>query len=479
MTRAADAAAAAPDAAAGPSTAVPLAYAPPPAWTTRSLAAALLRLFGPVLAENLLHMGVGLTDVYLAGNLKAHAAAATAAVGVVGYVLWLVGLITGAIGTGSTAIIARAVGARNRRLANSVCGQSIGAAALTGAVIAAVFYVAAGPLTRLTGLSDEAAGYTLYYFRILSLSLPFSMVMLAAGACLRGAGDTLSPAAAMIVVDVVNMGTSAALARGWLGLPMMGFRGIAVGTVLAYVVGGVLLFALLLRGRRSLRLYWHRLRPHWRTLRRVMAVGLPNGIGDTLAWAAQFVIVLFITRLGPDNVPAAAHILAVRVESLSYLAGYAMAVAAATMVGQSLGMKDARRATVCAYLAFALAAAFMGCMGGVFIAWGRPLAGFFNADPATVDLAARCLYVTAFAQVGFAAAMVFSGVLRGAGDTVALMGLNLASTVCLRFAGVVVALFVLHLGLVAVWVVLAGELAVRGALFYGRFLQGKWRHVRV
>src|SRR4051812_23966573 len=193
-----------------------LAYAPPPAWTTGSLAWTLLRLFFPVLAENLLHMGVGLTDVYLAGNLTAHAAAATAAVGVVGYVLWLVGLITGAIGTGSTALIARAVGARHRRLANSVCGQSIGAAALVGLVIAAAFHVAAGPLTRVTGLSGDAAGFTLYYFRVLSWSLPFSMVMLAAGACLRGAGDTLSPAAAMVVVDVVNMASSAALARGWL-----------------------------------------------------------------------------------------------------------------------------------------------------------------------------------------------------------------------------------------------------------------------
>src|SRR5579862_7370925 len=114
-------------------------------------AAALLRellwLAVPILAENVLHMFVGLNDVYLASHLGGRdAAAATAAVGSITYVLWLIGLVAGAIGTGSTAIIARAVGARHRRLANGVCGQSIAAAVLAGAAMTAVMLLAAVPL---------------------------------------------------------------------------------------------------------------------------------------------------------------------------------------------------------------------------------------------------------------------------------------------------------------------------------------------
>src|SRR5207247_9088059 len=90
------------------------------------------------------------------------------------------------------------------------------------------------------------------YVRGPSLSLPFSIFMLSANACLRGAGDTLTPAVSMVLVDGLNMGLSLVLSRGLLGLPELGFRGIAIGTVVAYVVGGLLQFFVLLRGRGGL-----------------------------------------------------------------------------------------------------------------------------------------------------------------------------------------------------------------------------------
>src|SRR4051812_2567628 len=109
--------------------------APPPRETNARLLRLLLVLALPVLAEHVLHMMVGLNDTYLANHVvkitptmsaeqvtAAHdqMAAAAAAVGTVSYILWLMGLLTGAISTGSTAIIARATGARHRSLANSV-----------------------------------------------------------------------------------------------------------------------------------------------------------------------------------------------------------------------------------------------------------------------------------------------------------------------------------------------------------------------
>src|SRR5690348_6024602 len=102
---------------------------------TRVLLRELLWLSLPIVAENLLHMMVGLTDVWLASHLRSDAAAATASVGSIGYILWLIGLIAGAIGTGSTAIIARAIGAKHQSLANSVCGQSVTASVLLGGML--------------------------------------------------------------------------------------------------------------------------------------------------------------------------------------------------------------------------------------------------------------------------------------------------------------------------------------------------------
>lgn len=450
--------------------------APP---SNRRLLGRLLWLALPVMAEQILHMVVGLTDVYLANHLRGDAAAATAAVGTIAYILWFIGMIVGAIGTGSTAIIARAVGARHRSLANSVCGQSVTAALILGIFLAAFFYLAAGPLSYMTGLSAPAREFALIYLRLLCISLPFSTVMFIAGASLRGAGDTFTPAAAMIVVDLVNIMMSFSLVYGWWGLPEMGFEGIAIGTVIAYIVGGVMLFIVLSIGKGGIRLHWHRLRPHWMTLKRLLRIGLPAGMEGLLTWVAQFIIVIIINGLDPTSAMAAAHINAIRIESISFLSGWAFATAAATLVGQSLGRKDPQSAARSAYLAYAVGGGLMTACGVIFILFGGFFARLLSNDPHIADLTAQCLFLTGFVQCGFAASLIFSGALRGAGDTFVIMLINMASVIGVRLIGVLIVGWWLGHGLIAIWMILVAELMIRGIAVYIRFLQGGWRKIEV
>lgn len=446
----------------------------------RTLFRQLLFLSTPVMAEHVLHMLVGLTDTYLANHLPTHAPAATAAVGTIAYITWFLGLIVSSIGTGSTAIIARAVGARHRSLANSVTGQSVAAAAIAGLALAVVLYVLAAPITHLTQLSGVSQEFALSYLRMLCFAIPFSTVMFVINSCLRGAGDTLTPAVAMIVVDVVNIVFSFALTRGWWGLPEMGFDGIAVGTVIAFVCGGVLQSVVLIQGRGGLRLHLHRLRPHWVTLKRILRIGIPSGTEGLLTWVAQFAIVIVINGLDPTDVWAAAHINTIRIEAFSFMSGFAIATATATMVGQSLGMRNARRAKRATYLSFALGGGVMVLWGVLFVLFPEyPARWLAGENQRVAELTAACLYVVGFSQAGFAAAVIFTGALRGAGDTFVTMFLNLASVIGLRFLGVMVVAFWFDGGLVAIWIVLAAELMIRGLLLFGRFLQGGWRHIEV
>jgi putative MATE family efflux protein len=385
------------------------------------------------------------------------------------------------VGTGSTALISRGRGARHRRLINSVCGQSVSAALLVGVGLAVVLAVWAPQWIRFTGLSERAAKFALSYLRMLSWCVPFLTVMMVANACLRGAGDTLTPAVSMIVVNVINMALSYGLTNGSWGLPKLGFQGIAAGTVIAYVIGGLLQFAVLINGRGGLRLYLHRMRPHWHTLRRVLRIGVPAGLEGLLIWLAQFAIVIVINRMDATSMAAAAHLNAVKIEAFSYLPGFAFATAAATLVGQSLGMRDPQRARRATYLTFLIGGGIMTFCGAVFILFGHTLADWMlPRQPEIAALAARCLFVTGFIQTGFAASMIFSGALRGAGDTVAVMSINLFSTIALRLAGVLFVVFVLGWrNLVAVWVVLATELFCRGVMVWFRFEHGGWRHLEV
>ena len=192
----------------------------PAAW--RPLLWVLIALSLPLIAENLLHIGVGLTDTYLANRLTP---AAAAAIGPVTYVTWFLGLTTGAVGTGSTALISRAVGARDRRTARSAVGQSILLAVAVGVVLSAVLIASAEPLSKLFGLSDpEAQRHIAEYLRILGFGVPLATSTFIGNACLRGAGDTVTPAVAMIVIDVVNIALSFSLCFGFGPIPALRLR---------------------------------------------------------------------------------------------------------------------------------------------------------------------------------------------------------------------------------------------------------------
>jgi putative MATE family efflux protein len=446
---------------------------------TRLLLRQLTLLALPILAENVLHMFVGLTDVWVAGHLRTDAAAATASVGSISYILWFVGLIVATIGTGSTAVIARAVGARHKGLANSVCGQTTSLALVMGLVLSVITFLGAKPIADMTGLTGKSHDFALFYLRALSISLPFSTFLFAANACLRGAGDTVTPAISMVLVDCTNAVLSFGLARGALGMPELGYKGIAIGTVSAYVLGGVLQFIVLLSGKGKVRLHTHRLRPHWHTMRRILRIGLPAGVTNILYWLAQFSIVVIINRLDRTNVAGSAHIVTVRLESISFMGGIAVATAAATMVGQSLGQKNPARASRSAYLAYLLAVCWMGTAALGFLFLPKTLAGLLTTDPAVINLCSRCIFLAGFVQLGFAASMVFDGALRGAGDTMSTMVINLSSVLLLRLVGVLVAVYWFRLGLVAIWGVLCAELLLRGVMLYLRFLGGAWKRVQV
>ena len=455
-------------------------YEPPEeAGTYRVLLRQLLWLAAPVLIEHVLHIVVGLTDTYMANHLKTDAADATAAVGTVSYFLWFLALIVSAIGTGATALIARAKGARHRSLANSVCGQAITCAILLGLITAVVIYLAAPWLVKITGLQGKAQGFALSYLRMLCLAIPFSTLMFTSNSCLRGAGDTVTPALAMTTMDIVNVFFTYGLTTGSFGMPEMGFEGIAAGTVIAYICGGLLQLAGLLAGRGGIRLHLHRMRPHAHTLRRLLKIGIPSGVEGLLVWVAQFSVIMIINGMDATNRVPTAHNNAVRIESLSYMTGFAVATAAATMVGQNLGAKRPRRAMRAAYVCYAVGGGIMTLLGIVFVLFGGYLARWMSPDPEIARMTAQCLFITGFIQAAFAASITFSGALRGAGDTMAVMMINLGSTIFVRLLGVLIVAHVFHGTLAAIWVVLSLELTCRGVLIYWRFVHGGWRYIRV
>lgn len=449
-----------------------------------------LQLALPVLAEQLLAMLVGFSDTVIAGRYleEPH----LAAMNLMAYLLWLAQGVFAVIAIGATAMVARFVGAGDRVSARRTVDQAF----ILGAALAAFATVAAGWLARdavgLVNLEGTSAALAVRYIYCILPALPLIMMEAVGIACLRGAGDMIAGLLIMVAVNTVNIVVSWSLVLGIGPLPRLGWEGLAIGTSLGYCCGGLLAAGLLIRGRSGLHLNWRRMRPDLPFIRRLLWIGVPGGADMLSIIGCQLWFVALINQLG--DLAAAAHGVAIRVESLAYLPGAAFQVAAATLAGQYLGARDHHRASRSVVTALLVGGGLMMMAAMAFFFAAPQLAMLLVGDrQAQIALAAAPLLQTiAVAMPALALNMILSGALRGAGDTrwplaftiVGFLGVRLpvAYWLCfdtLSIAGTNWTLSGWGLGIQGAWYAMVADLAVRATLVLYRFWHGGWRRINV
>lgn len=482
-----------------------------------TMGAAIIQLSWPILVESLLNALVGLTDTVLAAQISS---AATDAIGGASYCMWFVGLIAMAIGIGATALISRAVGAGRIAVANAATGQTMILCAIGGVCCGVMTAALAAPAAWLLNMSAEASSAFVTYMRILSLGVP-AMSMLAGGiACARGAGDSFRPLMAMVAVNLINAPVSFVLAgvdlqvtsfvdgqavtRTVLDNPFsfnLGIAGIAWGTVIGEFVGLMIVLLMLVRGSAGVRLTARRLSPHRTTMARMLKVGLPSFFETVGMWLGNFAIIVIVGWLSISGAHPTgtggllgAHIVAIRIESFSYLPGFAMGTAAATLVGQYLGAGSPLMARRVITRCTIITALMMGAMGAAFCLMPRTITGWITSQSEHLEIVPRLLFITGLVQIPFGIGIILRSALRGAGDARPVMWITWISTYLVRLplvyllSGVDVPLpggrvlqhpIFSEPSLAMLWAALCIEIVIRAILMGARFLHGGWMRVRV
>jgi putative MATE family efflux protein len=224
-----------------------------------------------------------------------------------------------------------------------------------------------------------------------------------------------------------------------------------------------------------LHLRLNQVRPDGAQLRRIMNIGLPAGAEQLIMRLGMTTFTTTVAALG--TAVYAAHQVALQGESLSYMPGFGFAVAATTLVGQGLGANRADRARADGYLARRLAVVLMTMMGVLFFLFPAQIMGFFINDPLVIQAGIWPLRLVAFSQPMLATSMVFSGGLRGAGDTRATL---LITGTGLWLVRVPLALLLTpRLGLVGAWIAMGVDLNLRGLAVWLRFRSNRWMQVKV
>jgi len=372
-------------------------------------------------------------------------------------------------------VTARMIGAKDMKGANRVVSQSVLIAFGCGLLSSFLLVTFAEPAMVLMGATGESLAQGVLYLRIICIVFPVSSMIFVGGACLRGAGDTRTPLLVMGVVNVFNIVVAWVLVEGIGPFPALGVEGAAYGSALARFLGGLIVFVLLLKGRSGLRLRWRGLDREvmWRILR----IGLPASLDQLIFRIGSLVWIRIVASLG--TVAFAAHQIVLNGESISFMPGWGFAVAATTLVGQGLGARDHERAEKDALVAFYFSAVFMSLMGIVFFLFAAQIVGLFTDDADIIAMGTLPLRLIGLVQPFLAAMMVFSGSLRGAGDTLTPMLVNGASVWLLRIPLSLLVVEWLGWGLTGVWMVMALDLTVRGIVLFWQFRVGRWKTIEV
>lgn len=435
---------------------------------------AIFLLALPVLCEQLLTFCVGLVDTYLSGTLST---AATTAVGLGAYVGWLASIFFGLVGTGTTALVARHWGAGEFDHAHRITNRSIALAAVLGTVFYGLIFTAAPTFARMIGMDPATADVVVRYLRLDGIGHLLTSLTLVGAAALRGAGDMRSPMVILSVVNVTNVLISATLVFGLGPFPAMDIDGIIIGTVSARFVGGLLMLGLLSSGLSGLVLQRRELRVRGNTVRRILRIGGPAALDGAFMWGGQLVFLTIIGHLtyGPESATIfAAHIVGIRVEAITYLPAIAWGYASATMIGQSLGAGDKRRALrsghesalQCGLLATLIMVTFYAAAPAIF--------GLMHENPAVAEAGVPAFRLLSLFQVPLVVSIIYVLSLRGSGDTRYPLLITIIGVLGFRLPVAYVCGVVLQGGLIGAWAGMCADILVRSVLASIRYARGRW-----
>jgi len=445
----------------------------PSSWITEgSLLKAIFRLSLPMMGAALLQGLFGLVDMLFVGMLGP---VAVAAVGVSGRLLGILHMIAVGITTGCTALVAQAVGAGDRRRAQTVLGQTLLLAIVASAAFAVLGVTFAKPLLRALKAQEDVVAAGTPYLQVVTAGSLVMFLPFVFGAALRGAGDAVTPLKVIAVANLVNVGLDPILIFGLLGMPRLGVVGSAWATVIARTLAAVMLaWVFFVKGHEQFHLRLQVPRPRARVMLQVLKIAV---FGSGRMLIITFSGLVLVRIVAPFGVAAlAAYTIAMRLWMMATMPARGFGNGAATVVGQSLGAGRPWRAERAGWVGAGIYALIAVPLSVMLFVLAESIVAVFNADPEVVAAGGNLLRLLAVTFVFTAFAMVLGRSMSGAGDTFWPMVLTGLSMLILRIP-LAHALAQAWGSATGVWVGLAVSNAVHGLLFIGAFRWGHWKLV--
>ena len=378
-------------------------------------------------------------------------------------------VLTGVL-AGSTALIARNWGAKNKEEAGIFFTRTVQLVLFIALITSIIIWHFAEPLVTFFGLKGDALTLSIEYLRSIA---PFYIAFgcgLGLITALRAVGDVKTPMIIGVIMNLFAIFFMLVFVNGWLGFPEYGVRGAALGIGLSFLIGAILLIVFWLSNQLPVK-YSSIFTLDTYRVKEIFKVGLPAALEQVIFQVGITAFLILVALYGTEAY--AAYGIGVQILSFSFVIGFGFSIAGATLVGQHLGAGDTDQARRAGWGAMRLSIVSMTFFGILITLFAEPLARFMIDNDEVVRLSVIFIWLLGSMQPLMAIEFSLGGALRGAGDTKTPLMITLT---CLLFIRVLLALifYMLDASVEIIFSTLVADYIVKGFLYVARFRSNKW-----
>jgi putative MATE family efflux protein len=315
------------------------------------------------------------------------------------------------ISTGSTALVANALGAGDLKKARFFSMQAISFTAFAGCILTAIGLMSAPALFRILGASGAYLDLALQYTNVIFYGTLLFMLTFTLSSILNAEGDTKTYRNLLVLGFFLNLLLDPWFIYGGFGVPAMGVSGVAWATVVIQLIVAILLAVKLARNNIFCRECLGMLKPRLLYFIDIAKQGFPASLNMMSVAIGVFIITLYISKYGQQAV--AAFGIATRFDQVANLPVIGLNIAALALVGQNNGARlpDRVRETVRTVLRYAYGVIAVGMLGVIF--FSASLIGFFSDDGEVIRIGSQYLKISALVYFAYASLYISVSVLQG------------------------------------------------------------------
>jgi len=431
-------------------------------------------LLVPVVLEQILNSIMGTADTMMVSNVGS---AALSAVSLVDSINVLLIQAFSALAAGGAIVCAQYIGQRNYEKANMSARQVLFIITAISVVVSAVCLIFQKPLLRLIfgAVDADVMRASEIYFFFTALSFPFIAAYDSAASIFRAQENTKGPMAISMISNIMNIGGNAVL----IWVFHLGVAGAAISTLVSRIFCAVVVLWQLRKDRQPVVVKdYLKIRPDWSMIGRILGLGIPSGIENSMFQLGKLAIQSTVSTLGTAAI--AAQAMTNILENLNGIAAIGVGVGLMTIVGQCLGAgrKDEAVYYIKKLSVIAEVAIIVSCL--LVFALIRPVTVLGGMEPASAKMCFHMVtWITLVKPIVWTLAFVPAYGLRAAGDVKFSMITSCLVMWMCRFCLCVILIRFLGFGPMGVWIGMFADWTVRAVIFTWRFHSRRWLRYKV